>query len=423
VKRREARRPVQRVLHVTHHIFRYPCGYRTRTAAILKWQRAQGLDVAVLTSADHEHGRLAHDVGNDTGVFRTGDYYGSTLSGWRERRLVRMLRSRLLEVIDAYQPDIIHAHSPVLVSLAALQAARKRQIPVIYEVRDLWENASVDLGKFSPRSVRYRATRALDTYVMRRCDAVVCICNAMRNELAGRVGHDRLFVVPNGVDVETLCAPGSEERQRARIRFGRAGEPILAYIGTFQPYEGLEVLVHAIPLIARAIPTIRLVIAGSGAAEASIRHHVSALGQNHRVAFLGHLPSEDVRQLYAAADLLVYPRLPTRTTALTTALKPLEALAMEKCVLASDIAPMRELFAPGESGELFRAGDAGDLANKVIALLSDAQRRDRLGRTGRALVCAQRHWSRVSEGYTQVYATAMSRHASRRRFRQLEVAL
>src|SRR5580765_6444252 len=95
---------------------------------------------------------------------------------------------------------------------------------------------------------------------------------------------------------------------------------------------------------------------------------------------------------------------------------------MEKCVLASDIAPMRELFTPGESGEVFRAGDATDLAAKAVGLLNDPPRRHRLGRTGRVVVTGQRDWSRVIEGYSAVYAAAASRHTSAPRLPQYETA-
>src|SRR4029078_2592297 len=99
-------------------------------------------------------------------------------------------------------PDVVHAHSPVLVGLPALRTAHDRGIPCVYEIRDLWENASVDRGKFGYNSPQYLLARALETYVVTHADAVVTICQTLRRELASSIRDPlRLFVVENGVDV------------------------------------------------------------------------------------------------------------------------------------------------------------------------------------------------------------------------------
>src|SRR5262245_44083085 len=178
-------RPI-RVLHVFHHIFHYHCGYRTRCENIVRHQRELGLDVSIVTSCDHEG---SQHLPNPAGVtVRTSPaYHGSRRAGIREWRLMQQLRPELERAIDEIHPDIVHAHSPVLVAWPALSAARSRHVPFVYEVRDLWENASVDLGKMSAKSLSVRAARAVDSYVLRRADAVTVICDSMRREIAGRL--------------------------------------------------------------------------------------------------------------------------------------------------------------------------------------------------------------------------------------------
>jgi glycosyltransferase involved in cell wall biosynthesis len=237
----------------------------------------------------------------------------------------------------------------------------------------------------------------------------------MRQVLRNRVDGDRLFVVPNGVDVDLLQPVPADVRDQARLKFAPAGGPLVAYIGTFQPYEGLELLVRAVPAIAAMVPSVRVAFAGSGVGASALRNEIARAGVGGRVTLLGHLPLDEVRQLYAAADLLVYPRRLTETTALTTPLKPLEAMAMEKCVLASDIEPLRELFKPGESGEVFRPGDAADLGKKAVELLRDDKRRAALGRAARATVVRERQWRTIVDGYQAVYATACARSRSQPR--------
>jgi hypothetical protein len=155
------RRPI-RVLHVLHHIFHYPCGYRTRSENILRFQQELGYEVSVLTSCDHEG---SHHLPNPPGVVVTSapPYHGTRRRGFREWQLMQQLVPHVDRAIQAFQPDIVHAHSPVLVAWPALRAATRHGVPFVYEVRDLWENASVDLGKLSAGSIARRAARLTDT--------------------------------------------------------------------------------------------------------------------------------------------------------------------------------------------------------------------------------------------------------------------
>jgi glycosyltransferase involved in cell wall biosynthesis len=284
---------------------------------------------------------------------------------------------------------------------------------MVYEIRDLWENASVDRGKFSKRSLSYQVARGVESYVLRRADSVVTICEALRNELASRVPDTRqLHVVANGVDVEAFQPSPPDER--VRERWGLAGKQVILYAGTFQPYEGLDLLVCAMPEILRRAPRARLVIVGGspgltgGSAsltneERQLRAVVEAQRVVEHVTFTGRIPHDGVREMYAIADVLAYPRRWTRTTALTTPLKPLEGMAMGKPVIASDVPAMRELVADGKTGLLFRAGDHAHLAARCCELLADGALMERLGTAGRETACRERQWSRLVAQYRPIY--------------------
>src|SRR3546814_17698426 len=83
----------------------------------------------------------------------------------------------------AFKPDLLHAHSPVLDALAALRMARRRGLPLLYEIRAFWEDAAVGNGTGREGSARYRATRALESWAVRRADAVAVICEGLREDL------------------------------------------------------------------------------------------------------------------------------------------------------------------------------------------------------------------------------------------------
>ena len=126
--------------------------------------------------------------------------------------------------------------------------------------------------------------------------------------------------------------------------------------------------------------------------------------------FAGRVPHSEVSAIYSAADVLVYPRIDTLTTRLTTPLKPLEALAMGRAVVASDLPAMRELISDGSTGLLFRAGDVTDLSRKILQLLSDSSLRALLGRNGRSFVVEQRQWKDSVKTYQRIYDEAIKAH-------------
>ncbi len=395
-----------RVLHVLHASLPTVAGYTIRADSILRFQREQGLEPAVVTSAQHLNGDELYEEIHDIPHWRTRTLEGTPRTGVRELTLMRRLERRVDEAIRAFRPTLVHAHSPVLVGLPALWAARRHGLPMVYEVRDFWENASVDRGKFAEGSAKYRVARGLETLVFHGADAVVTICESLRSAIVPRAGKDpgKVFVVGNGVDPTVFSPrPASVE---ARRRWGVEGKRVLAYIGTFQPYEGLETLIAAMPRILAGAPDAHLLIAGEGGTEHELRAAVRAANLDAHVTFAGRVPHDEVRSIYALADLLVYPRTLTRTTALTTPLKPLEAMAMGRPVLVSDVPAMGELVQQGSTGLVFRAGDSDNLADQALAVLRDEARAAALGARGREWILARRTWPTLVAGYHAIYERA-----------------
>jgi PEP-CTERM/exosortase A-associated glycosyltransferase len=408
-----------RILHVLHHSLPVSDGYSIRSRYLLALQREIGWEVAAVTSAQHADparkpapGREEVEREEVEGVphYRTHAPAPPRLPLLREWALMRALRARLREAIREWQPWLVHVHSPVLCALPALAAARG--LPVVYEIRDLWENASVDRGKFAHGSALYRLAQRLEDHALRRASAVVTIGECLREEVARRCpSARRLHVVPNGVDLSHF-EPGPPDGE-ARRRWNPDGAPLLAYAGAFQPYEGLDVLLRGFELLLRSRPEARLLLAGSGPEDAALRRLAGTLSLRDRVTFAGRIPHEEVGSLYSIADALVYPRRRTRTTALTTPLKPLEAMALGKAVLASDLPALRELVRPGETGLLFPADDPGALLESCLRLLAEPALRERLGEQGRRYVEAERQWGVLVRRYEEVYRPLFSEQEAR----------
>jgi PEP-CTERM/exosortase A-associated glycosyltransferase len=395
-----------RVLHVLHTSLPFIAGYTIRSDYILRDQRERGMNPAVVTSAQQIGGDAPLEEIHGIPHFRTPPLTGKQLPLLREIRLMRALERRVAVAIREWKPDIVHAHSPMLIGHPALWAARRAGLPLVYEVRDLWENASVDRGKFKEDSLPYRAAAGAETLVFKRADAVVTICQALRDAIAPRVrDQDALYVVANGVDSDKFVP--RDDPASARERWGLQGKTILGYVGTFQPYEGLETLIEAMGTIARDVPGAHLVITGAGGQEEQLKAYARDKSLEHLVTFTGRVPHDQVFDIYAMASLMAYPRIRTRTTELTTPLKPLEAMSMARPVIVSDVPAMGELVREGETGFVFRAGDSGDLAAKCVAILKDPARLDEVGQSARAWILRERHWPTLLAQYATIYERAI----------------
>jgi PEP-CTERM/exosortase A-associated glycosyltransferase len=407
-----------RVLHVLHNSLPYICGYSIRSGYIVRLQRRDGYELRVVTSAQHPNGSATREEIDGVEHRRTPSYEGKQWPLWREWQLMRRLSREVDRAIREWRPDLVHAHSPVIVGLPALRAARRHRLPFVYEVRDLWENALVDRGRFGHGSLQYQLARRAETHVLSSADAVVTICETLEAELRGRVGASgRLHVVANGVDTDAFHprSPSGEVRRK----HGLAGKRVILYVGTFQPYEGLELLVRALGrVLTRRTDAHLLIVGGSsslayrgattrGTQEELLGRVIPELGLSEHVTMTGCVPHEEVGDLYSIADCVVYPRIPTRTTSLTTPLKPLEAMAMGKAVAVSDLPPMQELVRDGETGLTFNAGDDGALALACTRLLGEPGLRERLGRAARECVVAERQWPALVRRYRVPYDQAL----------------
>lgn len=395
-----------RILHAVHTSLPFIAGYTIRSDYILTNLDRRGFDLAVVSSPQHPNGETLFDMVTRIPHWRTRRPRGPDISPLRELAGMWAFRRRLSGVVREWKPHLIHAHSPMLVGLPALSVARAAGVPLVYEIRDLWENASVDRGKFAVDSLPYRLSRGMENVLLRNARATVTICESLRSELAARVrSEDALHVVHNGVDVDVFT-PRPQNPELGE-RWGLQGKRVVGYVGTFQPYEGLETLLQAMPRVLQDVPDARLAITGAGGVQAELERLTAALGLGSHVVFTGRVPHDQILDVYAQAEVMVYPRISTRTTRVTTPLKPLEAMAMGKPVVVSDVPAMQELVQPGQTGLTFPAGDAAALSATLITLLKDKDLRQRLGIQARADVVAKRHWPTLVARYVEIYEQAL----------------
>ncbi len=250
--------------------------------------------------------------------------------------------------------------------------------------------------------------RALETRLCRSVDAVVTICDGLRRDLVARgLPEDRLFIVPNGVDTERFT-PRPRDQELAHD-LGFHGKSVIAYVGTLFRFEGVRLLLEALGRLCDARDDVRGLVVGHGEAEDELRDLPERLGLAGRVVLTGKVPPAEVARYYTLADVLCYPRERHRITELVTPLKPLEAMSMGKAVVGSDVGGLRELIDDGDTGFLFRAGDAVALADILARVIGDADLRHRTGARARAHVVGRRDWHKLAGRYLEVYDAAAAR--------------
>ena len=394
-----------RILHVLDHSIPLHSGYTFRTRAILEQQQAMGWQTFHVTSAKQGATKLPDETVDGLHFYRT-----PVPTSWLSQKpvfdqlaVVNSLARRLEEVIPLVKPEILHAHSPVLNTFAALRAGKRFGLPVIYEVRAFWEDAAVDHGTCKEGDLRYRITRALDTHAFRRVNAVTTICEGLRRDICERgIPSDKVTVIPNAVDIARFTQFGTPD-VKLRQQLGLDGKIVLGFVGSYYAYEGLDLLIQALPKLIAELPQARLLLVGGGHEEPALKALAAQLGVADKVCFVGRVPHDQVQSYYDLIDILVYPRHSMRLTELVTPLKPLEAMAQGRLLVASDVGGHRELIRDGENGVLFRADDINDLVAKVANLARSTHLWDALRQRARQFVERERNWANSVGRYRAIY--------------------
>lgn len=400
-----------KILHVLDHSLPLHSGYTFRTRAILREQHRLGWRTCHLTSTKQGVTEADEETVDGLHFYRSAarSRLLQRVPVLNQYAVIRDLRRRLVEVLQREQPDLVHAHSPCLTGLAALPLTRHAGLPLVYEMRASWEDAAVSHGTTREGSLRYRTTRTLETQLLRQADAITTICEGLRGDIMARgIAAERVTVIPNAVEADKFefARPADDA---LRTRLGLGDKAVIGFIGSFYHYEGLHLAIEALPAVRRELPQAHLLLVGGGPEADALRAQVDAAGLREHVSFTGRVPHDEVPGYYSIIDLLVYPRLPIRLTEIVTPLKPLEAMAIGKVLIASDIGGHRELISDGQTGHLFTAGDPGALAATIVDVWRDRDNWQELLQSARLYVEHERTWARSVNRYRDVYARLLER--------------
>lgn len=397
-----------KVLHILDHSLPYFSGYSFRTNSILTNQKKFDIKPIALTSPKHEQGTELHEEINGVRYFRcrfdNSVVHNSLgkLPFVREKLQISLMQRHIEQLLSTNDIDILHAHSPSLNGISAIRAAKMFCIPVVYEVRAFWEDAAVNHGSFFENSMKYKISSMVETWLMQNVALITTLGNAMKQEMIKRgISPDKIHVVPNGVDLNQF-----KQRQKDGNlvqSLGLSDKTVFGFIGSFYRYEGLDVLIHAMKKVLRAVPDSVLLLVGDGDQRPALEKLTIQFGLSEHIKFVGKVAHDKVINYYSVLDILVYPRNSIRLTELVTPLKPLEAMAMRKATIGSDVGGIKEMVKHGKTGLLFRADDVDDLAKKCITLATDIEFRDSIASAAHQYVEEERNWQTIISKYYDIY--------------------
>jgi PEP-CTERM/exosortase A-associated glycosyltransferase len=318
----------------------------------------------------------------------------------KELKIVDLIKKALLK-FDPNEVSIIDAHSSLLNGLAGQAIAKKWGKPFIYEIRAFWEDAAVDQGKTREGSVRYRITRNLETRVIRQADHVTVICEGLRQDIIARgIDEKKITVIPNGVDLEKFRPLPKDESLQMELGLGDVR--VFGFIGTFFKFEGLDLILKAIPEIVRYDKNVKFLFVGSGEKHQELLQMSKDLDVEKYVIFTGRVPHDQILKYYSVVDIFIYPRISKRITELVTPLKPLEAMACEKVVIGSDVGGIKELVDDHKNGFLFQKGSIKDLALTCCDVLKNYDHMNEFRKDCRKFVEENRNWKTIGKRYVPI---------------------
>ncbi len=378
----------------------------------LRAQAAVGLDPIVVTELGWPRAVGVSDVDAETIVDGIPHYRLDRGSAYVPAQLpvdrrVQDTTDDLVPLVARLRPAILHAHSGHRGGEHALIALALRQrfgIPVVYEVRGLFEANWSTNQERAAASELYRRRLDRETQILHQVDGILAISEALAEDMVARgVSREKITVLPNGIDPDELQRPPRDPALRSSLGFD--GQFVVGYLGNLDHWrEGIEVLALAVSMLRTSgRDDIAMLVVGDGSRRDRLEADVEALGLGAACQFTGRVPPTEVAQYYAQMDLFANPRLDERASRLITPLKPYEAMALGVPVLVSDLPALVEIVAPPVRGMTAPAGNARALADAIARLADDPSARTRMTLAAEAWVRSERTWRANGDRYRAVY--------------------
>lgn len=317
---------------------------------------------------------------------------------------VPLYDSRIPQLVRGGDYDVVHLHNliPTFAALRVARAARRRGIPYVISTHGFVEiDRYAEINGFGfIRSLLIHLVMTVPFRRVVRGAARILALSDREYDLLHRLGvsDERIDVVTNGVDEFFLQDPTENESAEVRANFVQHGGPVVLFMGSLHAYKGVGTFLRAFALLhadAQAVVAGRFNDPGEPARlldEAGISEEIRS-----RVTFTGGISNQQLRALYRAADVFVYP-----TSGDTLPLVVLEAMASGLPIVSTRVGGI-PYEVTDDCGVLVDPGDAAAVAEATDTFLRSPEGRREVGRAARARVTEMFRWHRAAAAAVAVY--------------------
>jgi glycosyltransferase involved in cell wall biosynthesis len=304
---------------------------------------------------------------------------------------VRKLRTDLALAVTSWKTamrgsyDMIHTHEEA--GVLGVMLRRRLKLPHLYDMHSSLPQQFHNFGRYDYRPV-VSVFERLERFMLDSSDGLIVICDSL-GDRAREVGYEGpMQLIENTLDFEVGADTANRVPElRERLQLGEG--PVVVYTGTLERYQGLDLLLEAIPRVARMLPSVRfLIVGGSAEDSAALGARAAELGVRDNVLDIPAVPPDEVHVYQRAADILVT----TRTRGTNTPLKLYQYLRSGRPMVATSIFSHTQVL-DDSCAELVKP-DAESIAAGILRLADDPARRDELVATASAL--AREHYSEDS---------------------------
>ena len=321
----------------------------------------------------------------------------------RIRNYASFCVSAALRGITIPRPDVIIASSPqLLVGLAGWWLAFTRQIPFVFEVRDLWPESLGAVGVAGERSLLHHALARIAGFLYRRADRIVVVTSAFKDYLIHhwRVPALKIDIVENGVETD-LFAPDSVAAAGRRKELNAESRFLVSYIGTLGMAHGLETLLDAAATLQSKAPHVLFLLVGEG----SEKERIKSLAQSRGLAnvrFLDQQPREKIPSFISASNLCLVLLKKTDVFKTVIPTKMLEYMSCARPVILGVEGQARQILEDAGAGLAIEPENAAAIAAAIIQLDHNRELAKTLGEQGRSYILQNFSRASTAEKYITV---------------------
>jgi glycosyltransferase involved in cell wall biosynthesis len=315
--------------------------------------------------------------------------------------------SELLGFNDSGPFNLVYGHNPMEFALAASRYSSSKDIPLIYECHGLMSD-SLPLSRNPIKRIynqigNWWLTRE-EKEIIQRAAKVVVQTNSMKSRLekALKIPSERLAVVYNGVDVDFFKAGISDnEINKIRIDLKAEDKTIFSYFGFLDHNNGIGFFLNSLSKLPENIKKkVKILIVGRGPLAAPVR----AFSENNNfLVYQGLVDYRKIPLYYQASDVFVIPRPSNLATETLLPMKLLEAMAMEKLVLVSDVSGMTEVVRHEQNGLVFKHEDQQDFLSAMTTIIENFRSLQAIRKQARETVLTDFNWSGARKILSDLY--------------------